>query len=609
VDIEQELRRQMDELNLTTQLFKRSKIMLKRAQELAHVGNWEIDIATKTVWFSEEALNLYGLDIKHNLLSLKQVHQVIHIDDRSKMAKTLEQLINGEAEYNVNFRIINSSNFEERYMHSVAELEYDSSGKAVKVLGVIQDVTERVIYVQDLENKNRELTTLHEMFTKNEQRMMHMAYHDYTTDLPNRNFFVDKLKNAITISKHNNTKLMVVFLDLDNFKTVNDTLGHVTGDEFLIETSKRLLKCINEQDTAARMNGDEFSLLIEDITESSVSPLLERLILIFKEPFSVNENIIHLTASIGVSIYPDDGDTEEELMSNANTAMYKAKELGKNKYKLFNFKMKEELWQKINIELLLMKAIKNNEFTLYYQPQYTVGIGELKLRGFEALIRWISPEIGFLNPMEFIPIAEETGLITQIGEWVLNTACRTCKEFEDRYSCDLIMSVNISPIQLRRSGFHEMVLEAIEVSGLKPTSLELEVTERIFINNYDTIPNILTDLKELGIGIALDDFGTGYSSLSYLRKLPINVLKIDKSFVQEIDSLNPDNNLTESIIALVNKLNIKTIAEGVETSEQLNYLIRANCDYLQGYHLGKPVPEELIGDIIKKGSVFYTPQT
>jgi len=245
--------------------------------------------------------------------------------------------------------------------------------------------------------------------------------------------------------------------------------------------------------------------------------------------------------------------------------------------------MKEDLWQKINIELLLMKAIKNNEFVLYYQPQYTIKNRKLKLRGFEALIRWDSPELGFLNPIEFIPIAEETGLITQIGEWVLNRACSTCKNLEDKYGCNLIMAVNISPIQLKRSEFHGMVLKALEVSGLKPTSLELEVTESIFIDNYDCTANKLRYIKELGVGIALDDFGTGYSSLSYLRKLPIDLLKIDKSFVQDIDPLHPDNNLIESIIALVNKLNIKTIAEGVETLQQFDYLIEANCDYLQGY--------------------------
>ncbi|MDR3601689.1 MAG: EAL domain-containing protein [Desulfosporosinus sp.] len=609
MDINQELQQPLDELDKTTQLLKRSQIMLKRAQALAHVGNWEIDLATKTIWFSEEACQLYGLKMENHVLSINRMQQFIHIDDRSKIANALEHLIKGEAEYAVDFRVIKASDSEERHMYSVAEVEYDSSGKAIKILGVVQDVTERMLYVQNLENKNKELMTLQEMFTENEQRIRHMAYHDYATNLPNRNLFLDRLKNAITISKHDGTKLIIIFLNIDNFKLVNDSRGHITGDEVLIGTSKRLLECISAKDTVARINGDEFSLLIESVkSESSVSPFLERLISTFKEPFIVNENVIYLTASIGVSIYPDDGDTEEELMNNANTAMHKAKELGKNKYLLFNFKMKEDLWQKINIELLLMKAIKNNEFVLYYQPQYTAGIGKLTLRGFEALIRWVSPEVGFLDPMEFIPIAEETGLITQIGEWVLNTACRTCKKFEAKYNCDLIIAVNISPIQLKRSGFHEMILKAIDTSGLKPTSLELEVTESIFIDNCENITNKLNNLRDLGIGIALDDFGTGYSSLSYLRRLPINLLKIDKSFVQEINSLNPTNDLTESIIALVNKLNIKTMAEGVETLEQLNYLINANCDYLQGYYLGKPEPEELIDSIIiEKYCLLYTP--
>jgi len=224
-----------------------------------------------------------------------------------------------------------------------------------------------------------------------------------------------------------------------------------------------------------------------------------------------------------------------------------------------------------------------------------------KLRGFEALLRWNSPEMGFLNPMEFIPIAEETGLIIQIGEWVLNTACRTCKKFETIYGCDLVMAVNISPIQLRQKNFHKMVIKALKATGLKSRSLELEVTEGIFIDSYDSIFDKLRVLKELGVKMALDDFGTGYSSLSYLKRLPITLLKIDKSFVREIDFLNLDNELTESIIALVSKLNINTIAEGVETLEQLNYLVSAKCDYLQGYFLGKPDPEDLIGGIIERG--------
>lgn len=603
---EQEL---MEELNQTTQLLNKSKLMLKRTQAFAHVGNWEIDIISKTVWLSEETLKLYGLTPEKDMLALSLWQQHIHVEDRDKIAKALEDLINHKSQYNVRFRIIKANNSVERFVHSAAEIDYDFSGKAVKISGVTQDITEQVKQTQDIENKTRELMTLHEMFSENEQRIRHIAYHDYTTDLPNRNLFLDRLKKAIIKSKETNSKLIVIFLDLDNFKTVNDTLGHVIGDEILIETSHRLLTCIEEKDTAARINGDEFSLLIKDVEQTTnIFSLLERLSTIFDEPFKINENMIYLTASIGVSIYPDDGDTEEELMNNANTAMYKAKELGKNKFQLFNLKMKEELWQKINIELLLMKAIKNKEFSIYYQPQYTVEIDHLKLRGFEALIRWASPELGFLSPLEFIPIAEETGLITQIGEWALNTAAKTCKKFEDQFGHSLIMAVNISPIQLRRSEFQEMVLQAIEVSGIKPTSLELEVTESIFIDSYDIIANKLSAIKELGVGIALDDFGTGYSSLSYLRKLPISLLKIDKSFVQEIDSLNPTNNLTASIIALVNKLNIKTVAEGIETVEQLNYLIAVNCDYLQGYYLGKPEPEESVGAIIAQKSCLPLPE-
>ncbi|MDR3601738.1 MAG: EAL domain-containing protein [Desulfosporosinus sp.] len=441
---------------------------------------------------------------------------------------------------------------------------------------------------------NHDITTIKE----NENTIIHMAYYDFVTDLPNRTFFLERLKNAIQLSKKRAAQVIVIILDLDNFKVVNDTLGHAMGDALLVETSKRLLKCIDKKDTVARLGGDEFSLLIENVEqEDDMFYLMKRIKLAFQEPFKITNGTISLTASMGVSIYPDDGDTNEELINNATTAMYKAKRSEKNSYQFFNFNMKHELLKRVNIERLLRKAITNNEFVLYYQPQYTAK-GEL--RGFEALIRWNSPEMGFLNPLEFIPIAEETGLIFQIGEWVLNTASLTCKKFEDIYGYDLIMAVNISPIQLKQNEFSVIVIKAIKSSGLKPTSLELEITESSFIDNYDSVVNKLGYFKELGIRIALDDFGTGYSSLSYLKRLPINLLKIDKSFVREIDFLDPLNGLIESIIALVKKLNIKTMAEGVETLEQLNYLINAKCDYIQGFYLGKPVPEELMGEIIEK---------
>lgn len=453
---------------------------------------------------------------------------------------------------------------------------------------------------QELAYKNRELSVLHKALKESERKIKHMAYYDYITELPNRMLFLNSLKEAIAIAKMNCTNVIVICLDLDNFKSVNDTLGHAIGDALLIETSERLLGFINKKGTVARLSGDEFALFIENVKqESNVIPILERIKSILKEPFWINENLINLTASIGVSIYPDNGESAEELINNADTAMYRAKQSGKNGYRFFSIKMKENILRRINIELLLKKALINNEFLLYYQPQYYTETG--RIRGFEALIRWNSPEIGFLNPIEFIPIAEESGLIIEIGEWVLNTASRVCKKFQKRCNCELIMAVNISPIQLKQKGFQNMVLKVIESSGLKPTNLELEVTENILIDSYDNVAHVLRSLNEHGVGIALDDFGTGYSSLSYLRKLPINLLKIDKAFIQEIGLLNPYNELTESIISLVHKLNIKTMAEGVETLEQLNYLIKAKCDLIQGFYLGKPVPEDRIGSIIESG--------
>lgn len=739
----EELRQQLDTLDQTNQRLLESERRLKRAQALAHVGNWEINLTTKQVWASEEAFNLYGMKMESHVLSLKLVQQVVHIEDRSKLDEALDRLIKGEADYNVTFRVISVNNSEIRYMHSVAEVEYDSSGKPSRILGVIQDVTTRVLDEAALYGKNRELTTLYEELTgseeelrqqvdeinsnkasiqlseeryktlvdnsqdaifscdcegiftsvnarfceelelpmaeiigkrveeiykgteniekwkvllpkvmsggkaiflenkqirkdgsvghfevilspifdqrkravgvlsamhdittrkQNEQTIHHLAYYDLITDLPNRILFLDRLAAAITKATKKGTKVMVVSLDLDNFKTVNDTLGHATGDELLVETSKRLIMCIDGNGTVSRLGGDEFSFVIEDAEQQAgIVALLERVKLSFSEPFRINNHTINLTASIGVARFPEDGDTTEEIIKNVDTAMYKAKDIGKNDYQFFNIKMKEDLLRKTTISGLLRNALKNNEFVLHYQPQYTVETGDL--RGFEALIRWSSSEKGFFNPMEFIPIAEETGLIIKIGEWVLNTACRTCKKFETIYGCDLVMAVNISPIQLRQKNFSEMVLKALKDTGLKSSSLELEVTEGIFIDSDrdNSLIDELKGLKELEVQIALDDFGTGYSSLSYLKRLPINLLKIDKSFVQELDFLNLDHEFTASIIDLVRKLNIKTIAEGVETLHQLNYLVSAKCDYLQGYLLGKPGPEDLIGGIIERG--------
>lgn len=457
----------------------------------------------------------------------------------------------------------------------------------------IMDSRQNVIGVT---GTNHDITNL----KNKEMKILHMAYYDPLTDLPNRSLFFDRLNMAVATAQRNNSKVAVALFDMDDFKKVNDSLGHEIGDRFLIEISQRIRSRLRQCDTLSRLNGDKFSILIQNIRSfQGLLKVIERIRAALEEPFQIENNLINLTVSIGLAIFPEDGENADELIRNADTAMHKAKELGKNGYQLFNITMKNELLRKLQIEQLLHKALGGNEFILHYQPQFAVP--SKKLRGFEALIRWNNPELGFLSPMQFIPVAEETGLIVPIGKWVLAQAVQMLKRIELDYSAALMMSVNISPIQLRQNDFPEMVLDTIRQTGLPPSRIELEVTENIFIDDYESAVAILTQLKKAGVRIALDDFGTGYSSLSYLRTLPIHALKIDKSFVREIDPSNLHFDLCQSIIALVDKLNIETIAEGVENQEQLDYLVEAKCDNLQGFYLGRPVSADQIGDFVKKG--------
>lgn len=597
---EEELRQQMEELILTTlyKELKESKDELRRQLDVIQTNKELIALSEdryRTLVNNSQDV-IYSCDCSGAFTTINEKFcEVIGFSKEIIIGKTIND-IHKDPGYikewnNIFSNVINNGeaySFTYQYERKVGS---GVIGYYNETLSPLFDLAKNIIGVI---GTNQDITALKE----NETRIKHMAYYDYITDLPSRNHFLERLDNAIKLSKKKAAQLIIVILNLDNFKSVNNTLGRAMGDVILIETSTRLLKCIAGKDTVARLDGDEFALLLENVEhEDELVYLLKRINLAFEEPFKIKNGTIILTASLGVSIYPEDGDTNEELITNATTAMYKAKKVGENNCQFFDFKMKHEFLQKTKIERLLRKAIINDEFVLHYQPQYTV---TGKLRGFEALIRWASPEMGFLYPMEFIPIAEATGLIIPIGEWVLNTAILTCKRYVDKYACELIMGINISPIQLRQREFSEIVMKALQSSELKPTSLELEVTESSFIDDYDSVANELRTLKDLGVSIALDDFGTGYSSLSYLKSLPIALLKIDKSFVQAIDFLNPHNDLTESIIALVNKLNIKTIAEGVETLEQLEYLSRAKCDYIQGYYLGKPGSEALIDDILEK---------
>lgn len=504
---------------------------------------------------SEDVIGKEFKDIlkNHDIISLWNDHFVKVIENGESISFEFEHEIDKyKTYYNVSFSPI-----------------FDYNKKVIGLTGINHDITK---------------------LKKSEELITHMAYYDALTNLPNRISITNRLeismKNALKKAK----KLVTIFIDLDDFKRINDTLGHKSGDEVLIEVSKRLQTCIKDNDFVGRLSGDEFLVMVQNIcSRDEAVPIINRIIEKLQKPICIANTSVCMTASLGVAVFPDDGKLPGDLMKSSDTAMYNAKEHGKNNYVFFNINMNEELVRKVKIEQMLRNAVKNDELLLFYQPQFIACGGTL--RGFEALIRWNNPEMGFLNPMDFIPIAEKTGLITYIGEWVLNTACKTCKKVIDKYGVDLVMAVNISPIQLRQNNFYDIVMEALNVSELEPYNLELEVTESVFIEDFDGVLKALNNLKQYGVKIALDDFGTGYSSLSYLKKLPINLLKIDKSFINEVD-------LTGSIISLVHKLNIETIAEGVEKKEQMEYLMEAKCDNFQGFYLGKPKPEAEIYKIM-----------
>lgn len=457
----------------------------------------------------------------------------------------------------------------------------DGAGKLAGILGTSHDITK---------------------IRQNEESIRHLAYYDLLTGLPNRLMLEKRLDEAISLSGRDGRRLAVLFLDLDNFKKVNDTLGHQTGDGLLAEVGKRLQSGIRKDDVIARIGGDEYIIVQFDVKKAkNIGRFAERIIKLFDAPFIIKGHTIYVSPSIGISVYPDDGETAGDLLQNVDTAMYRAKYNGKNNYQFFNSVMKEEITRKVNIEKSLRRALINEEFSLNYQPLINTRTG--KIRGFEALIRWTCPEKGSVPPSDFIPIAEECGLIVPIGEWVLKTACLKKKQWEKQYDSKALISVNISALQFRQDDFVSKVCGILAQTGLSPEYLELEITESILINCLDDIVKKLTELRKMGIRISLDDFGTGYSSLNYLRILPLDTLKIDRTFIHTISSKSKDNHFVRSIVSLVQKYDLDIVAEGVETPEQLDYLAKCRCNYVQGYLLGRPAAERDSAGILNEGRV------
>ena len=444
----------------------------------------------------------------------------------------------------------------------------DQDGKLLFFEGTVEDISQRRRY---------------------RERLEYQANHDMLTGLPNRSLLRDRLEQAIRHARQYHKLLAVAFIDLDRFKFINDSLGHQVGDQFLKDIAKRIQSCLRACDTVARQGGDEFVILLtEQASREAIDPVLRRLLAKVAQPWQHDTAEFHVTCSVGVSLFPDDGGDADSLLKNADSAMYQTKQSGRNGVRFFTSELSTQLRERLELERKLRLALDGGEFLLYYQPRISLHSGALV--GAELLLRWRSPEDGLVTPGRFIPLAEETGLIVPIGAWVIREACEQIRRWRNLDIQSMVFSVNVSPRQFQDRDLCHYVREVLMSTGIDPRALELELTESLVMHDAENFISVLTELSRLGIKIAIDDFGTGYSSLSYLKKFPVDRLKIDKSFVRDLAEDSDDASIVRAIINLGRSLNLTVVAEGVETREQFEFLRNNRCDEGQGYYFGYPMP-------------------
>jgi len=428
-------------------------------------------------------------------------------------------------------------------------------------------------------------------------KMAHLAQHDFLTDLPNRSLLNDRIAQAIRLAKRSGTQLALLFLDLDNFKHINDSLGHETGDALLRSVTERLKKCVRGADTVSRQGGDEFVILLADSKHEKAALIARKIIAAMTLPHSIDGRDLNITTSIGISLYPGDGEEAETLIKNADAAMYQAKESGRNDYRYFSSDMNVRAVERQKIEAALRLGLERQEFLLHYQPVVNLDTG--LITGAEALLRWRHPAWGMVHPEKFVPIAEDCGLIVPIGRWVLREACTQAQRWREEGLPPISMAVNLSTVEFGQEDLLKAVRDVLKDTDLDPQLLQLELTEGVLMRDPGPGATMLTELKRLGVQLALDDFGTGYSSLSYLKQFPIDTLKIDQSFVRDIASPKEEGIIVSAVIAMGNSLKKRVIAEGVETPSQLEFLTDRNCEEGQGYLFSRPVGADAFGILLR----------
>lgn len=663
-----------------------SELRLLKAERIAHLGHWELDIDTQVAHWSDEILAIFGLS-KPQRAGPDLLATIVNPSDWPGVEASLSAAMAEGKEHKVEYRIRRPDG-NERWVFCRAEKQYDDDDCG-KLVGIVQDISERKkveerlrlsasviqntsegVIICDIDGNvievnpafceilgyshdevigrnprvwqsgrhgpnfyremwraldevgqwkgeiwnrsksgalvpewlniskvldaNAEVSHYVAVFSdisqikQSQEKLDYLAHHDALTDLPNRLLLNERLEHALLRAGRHSARLAVLFLDLDRFKQINDSMGHLTGDQLLQAVTKRLRQTCRQDDTIARVGGDEFVLLMEDISrQEDAVAAAQKLLAAFDAPFILEDHEIHITASLGICIYPRDGDDAATLLRNADAAMYRAKEEGRNTFQFYSREMTSNAFERVLLENSLHQAISNNELRLVYQPQ--LDIQSQRLVGFEALVRWQHPQLGIVSPAKFIPLAEETGLIHSIGNWVLQTACQQASSWLERGLDFGHIAVNVAGPQIQRGKLLEEVKSVLAETGVSPKHLELEVTESFIMRQAKLAIDLLRQLRQLGVSLAIDDFGTGYSSLSYLKQLPIQKLKIDQSFVCDVPQ-DPDNMaITKAVIALSKSLGLKTIAEGVENEEQAHFLVDAGCIEAQGYLFSKPV--------------------
>jgi diguanylate cyclase (GGDEF)-like protein/PAS domain S-box-containing protein len=578
---EEELRAQYDELHEKQEIIEKSEERYKLALEGANDAIWEIDLITKKIFYSDKFSDITGYDISA-ITSLEDLMNLVVEEDKETALYDFKNHIEGKTlHYQSNIKIVfNGGGY--RWVLIRGKCMRDKKGIATKMSGSVTDVSSQ-------KNSEAEINKL--------------QYYDALTEIPNRKLFIATLESEIIMARDSGAKHAVLFIDLDNFKEINDTLGHDYGDKLLKAVAITLRESIREDDFISRVGGDEFFILMRNITDcTEVTSICEKLLFALNYELDIDGKHVYTSASVGITIFPEDAIETSSLLINADTAMYSAKYSGKSKYSFFNKGMSDIVIRRAQIEKGLRIALRNNELEIYYQPQ--IDIVNNKVKGFEALLRWNSRELGSLSPVEFIPIAEQCGLIIPIGDWIMKTVYIQNNIWKSKeYEYDTI-AINLSAIQLESDKFGDTLKRILAETKTNTKFVELEITESLLMKDLGKSIKLLTEIRDLGINIALDDFGTGYSSLSYLKQLPINTLKIDKSFIDNISTNEREKAIVDGIIQLAQKIGLDVIAEGVETKEQIQLLKQMGCNQIQGYYFSKPLPANEIEEKFLKTNVI-----